>query len=135
MDSEDLGTPAESDNQQPPSECKDAENAAPEIKRSTKRDDAAGEWFEDAESDADWVEGLSLAGTDSFLDNASAMVSCNPGLEEVLDKNALLEEKLKDTEKQLQQVQAENEKLTAQLIRYFFVSLYSAIIKLFLDWR
>lgn len=105
MDSEDFRTPAESDNQQPPSETK---------RTTIKRDDVAGEWFEDAESDADWVEGLSLTATDSFLDNASVTATCNQSLEEVLDKNAQLEEKLKETEKQLQQVQTENEKLNAQ---------------------
>lgn len=90
------------------------ERPTPESKRSARRDEASGEWFEDAESDADWVESLSLAGTDIFLDNTPAAPPSNITLEELHEKNALLEDKLKETEKLLQQTQTENERLNAQ---------------------
>lgn len=78
-------------------------------KRGVRRDEAAGEWFEDAESDADWIEDLSLVTTNSFLNDSSTM-----NTEELLEQNAVLNERLKQSETHLEQAQAENEKLKTQ---------------------
>lgn len=85
-----------------------------ETKRSARRDEAGGESFEDAESDADWVEGLSLVETESFLDNSTYICTNVVGMGELMEKFGSLERKLKDSEENLHQVKSENEKLTSQ---------------------
>lgn len=77
-------------------------------KKSARRDDAAGEWFEDASSDADWVENLSLV-TISSLPNDSSI-----NTEELIEKNQQLTSQLKQSECRLEQIQSDNEKLRAQ---------------------
>lgn len=80
----------------------------PAKNKSARREDAAGEWFEDAESDADWVEGLSLVTTSSVLNDSSV------NTEELIEKNLQLAGQLKESTTRLEQVQSDNEKLRAQ---------------------
>lgn len=76
--------------------------------KTARREDAAGEWYEDAESDADWVEGLSLMTTSSILNDSSV------NTEELIEKNLQLTGQLKESTSRLEQFQSENEKLRAQ---------------------
>lgn len=76
--------------------------------RTKRRDEVTAEHFEDAESNAVWVEGVSVPETDSFIRN-----NLSESQSDLYLKNLMLRDRLKNADKCSQQLQADNERLNA----------------------
>lgn len=72
-----------------------------------------GDWFEDAESDPEWVEKLSVQENESF-DGSSADDRQTTLLDDICERNKFLEVGWREAEKRCQSLQMEKEKLKLQ---------------------
>lgn len=75
--------------------------------KAGKKTAAAGEWYEDAESDAEWIEGRGILAS-------SSLTISNFSYDQLIEANTMLNGTLTSAEASLEQCLAENEKLKAQ---------------------
>lgn len=75
------------------------------------QDELSGDWFEDAESDPDWVEKLNAA--ESFVES-NCGENYTQQFDELIEKNKILETRWKESEKLNESLQAEIEKFKLQ---------------------
>lgn len=90
------------------------ETRSTDFKRNSTHDETSGDWFEDAESDPDWADKLSLIATDSFVESVCGENRNQQLLNDLLEKNKLLETRWKESENAYENLQSQNENLKLQ---------------------